>query len=200
MKKILCFGDSNTFGFNPHNGLRYSESKRWSGILANNLRGFIVIEAGCNNRNCFCDNGDIELTGCKILPKYLENDLDYVILALGTNDIQKFYRPSDSNIQEGIENLIDIVKKNCPQAKILLLSPSCLSKDILKGYFKCQFDETSIEQSKRFFELYSAAASKKGCDIIDLNKIARVSEADGLHYDVEEHEKIAQALTDYFLK
>ena len=33
MKKILCYGDSNTFGFNPENGKRFDNLTRWSGIL-----------------------------------------------------------------------------------------------------------------------------------------------------------------------
>ena len=33
MKNILCFGDSNTFGFNPENGSRYDKNTRWTGIL-----------------------------------------------------------------------------------------------------------------------------------------------------------------------
>ena len=38
MKKILCYGDSNTFGFNPANGSRYSEEQRWSGRLKELLK------------------------------------------------------------------------------------------------------------------------------------------------------------------
>ena len=37
MKKILCYGDSNTFGFNPTDLTRYNEDQRWSGILKNKL-------------------------------------------------------------------------------------------------------------------------------------------------------------------
>ena len=33
MKYILCYGDSNTFGYNPKNGLRYPEEIRWTGRL-----------------------------------------------------------------------------------------------------------------------------------------------------------------------
>ena len=50
MKKILCFGDSNVYGFNPQNGSRYKEFERWSSLIKNN--GYEIIEAGCNNRTC----------------------------------------------------------------------------------------------------------------------------------------------------
>ena len=42
---ILCFGDSNTFGYNPTNGLRYDKNTRWTGVLQNLLGdNFNVIE------------------------------------------------------------------------------------------------------------------------------------------------------------
>ena len=57
MVEIVCFGDSNTFGFNPKNGKRYDENTRWSGILKRKLKDkFNVIEAGCNNRTCYSIN------------------------------------------------------------------------------------------------------------------------------------------------
>ena len=37
MKKILCYGDSNTFGFNPEDGSRFDENTRWTAILQKNL-------------------------------------------------------------------------------------------------------------------------------------------------------------------
>ena len=33
MKKILCYGDSNTFGYNPYDASRYNEHTRWTAIL-----------------------------------------------------------------------------------------------------------------------------------------------------------------------
>ena len=72
MKKILCFGDSNTFGFNPENGKRFDEKTRWTGILKSKLKDlYIVQEAGCNNRTAFSDNPSGEnFTGYKALKKH----------------------------------------------------------------------------------------------------------------------------------
>ena len=38
MKNIICYGDSNTFGYNPKNGSRYDENTRWTAILQKNLK------------------------------------------------------------------------------------------------------------------------------------------------------------------
>lgn len=70
MKKILCFGDSNTYGFIPQSGLRYDINTRWTGILQTLCNNeFEITEAGCNNRTAFIDNpAGINQTGYKILP------------------------------------------------------------------------------------------------------------------------------------
>ena len=37
MKKILCYGDSNTFGYNPVDGSRFDDKTRWTALLQENL-------------------------------------------------------------------------------------------------------------------------------------------------------------------
>ena len=49
MTTILCYGDSNTYGYNPVNGLRYPKDVRWTGVLQKMLgEEYVVIEEGCN--------------------------------------------------------------------------------------------------------------------------------------------------------
>ena len=33
MKRILCYGDSNTWGYIPENGKRYDNLTRWTKVL-----------------------------------------------------------------------------------------------------------------------------------------------------------------------
>ena len=129
MKKILCFGDSNTYGFIPSSGKRYDENSRWSGILKKLLREeYEIIEAGCNNRTAFCDNpAGVNETGYKVLPSLLTPDIDCVILAVGINDLQYLYNISMKDYENGLENLIGIVRTKLPRAKIILLSPSVIT-------------------------------------------------------------------------
>ena len=57
MKQIICYGDSNTFGYIPGSGKRYSKDIRWTGVLSNLLGDeYKVIEEGCNNRTGFVRN------------------------------------------------------------------------------------------------------------------------------------------------
>lgn len=196
MKKILCFGDSNTYGYIPNNGARYDKNTRWTGVLSLLSHGkFEIIEDGCNNRTAFAANpaGKI-FTGYEILPELLTDDFDAVVLAIGINDTQFLYNLSSIEIASGVEKLINIVKVKSPQAKILLVAPSILTDDVLNGNFACLFDRTSIEKSRQLPLLYQKIAEKQNIEFLDLNSVAKTSSLDGLHYAPEQHLKIAQTI------
>lgn len=196
MKKVLCFGDSNTFGFIPESGKRYDKNTRWSGILAQLAAGrFEIIEAGCNNRTAFTDNpAGFEQTGCKVLPTLLTKDIDCVILAIGVNDLQIFYNPTLEEIKNGMRRLVDIVREHCPNAEIILVSPARLTDNIFNGYFRAMFDKISIEKSLHLSEIYESIAKEKNCRFADWDKIVTVSPKDGLHLEPDAHKKIAEAM------
>lgn len=196
MKKILCFGDSNTFGFNPKNGTRFDKNTRWSGILSFLCKGkYEIIEAGCNNRTCFFDNllGK-ELTGYKILPDYLSQNIDIVILAIGINDLQKSYNATESNLENGIKTLINIVKDKLPKSQIIVISPPIIQEEILNSFFKELFDVDSLDKSHILRKIYKEVAVQNNCLYIDTEQITKTSIIDGLHYDKDGHNKLANAI------
>ena len=49
--KIICFGDSNTWGYDPRSylGERYPKDVRWTGLLSA-LPGLEVVNCGVNGR------------------------------------------------------------------------------------------------------------------------------------------------------
>lgn len=194
MKKVLCFGDSNTFGFNPQNGLQFGRDVRWTGVLQK-LCGdkFLVVEAGCNNRTAFSDNPAGKIyTGNKILPKYLDEKFEYVVLALGINDLQSQYDVSVEDVKNGILDLVKIVRQKLPETKIILVTPAKLAKNVFKSpLFSTLFDEKSIEKSRYLSKIYEQIAEITDCDFVDLNQVATPSDIDGLHFEEEEHKKIA---------
>lgn len=200
MKKVLCFGDSNTFGFNPKNGSRFDKSSRWTGILQALCKNeFNIIEAGCNNRTAFSDNPAGKMfTGYKILPDFLKQDLDFVILAIGINDLQFQYNVTLNDISTGMSNLVEMVKKSLPNSKIVLVSPTELTENVLKSpIFSILFDKTSIEKSKHLSKIYFEISKKYGCEFIGLNNVATPSDIDGLHFEPSEHEKIAKVIFEH---
>ena len=48
MRQVLCFGDSNTYGYVPGTAERYDWDTRWTGIVGTGLmeKGYIVQEEG----------------------------------------------------------------------------------------------------------------------------------------------------------
>ena len=98
MKTILCYGDSNTYGYDPSNGFRYPKNVRWTGVLADLLGPeFTVIEEGCNGRTTVFDD---PLEGWKNGLDYLKpclnshKPIDLVILMLGSNDLKDIFHAS----------------------------------------------------------------------------------------------------------
>ena len=190
MKKILCFGDSNTFGFNPIDFSRYDKAIRWSGILSNK---FNIIEAGCNNRCIFNNSGNFN--SLKTLPKHLTDDLDYIILQVGINDLQFGYNVSLETFKNKLVELLGLIN---PKVKVILLCPNVISQSILNSYFSTLFDESSIEKSKKLPEIYREVSKNFNCLYINLNNIVKVSEIDGLHYDSKNHKILADYLSTQF--
>ena len=52
MKRILCFGDSNTWGLIPGTDRRFADGVRWTSIIRNDLEqsGYEIIEEGLCGR------------------------------------------------------------------------------------------------------------------------------------------------------
>ena len=138
----------------------------------------------------------IDQTGYRILPLILDkySEIDVVIIAIGVNDLQFFYQTDAKKIEDGIENLIGIVKQKFADAKIVIVAPSVITKDILTSGFSAMFDENSIEKSKMLAEIYEKVAKSNDAFFVDLNKVAKVSKTDGLHYEPQEHLKIAETM------
>ena len=201
MKKILCYGDSNTFGFNPKDFSRYDKNTRWTGILQSNLgEEYQVINEGANNRTGFTDNPQGELYSAqKHYPKLISQmkDIDIIILSIGTNDLQFLYNINSDAIEQGLEKLITISKTKTNN--IIIIPPVKLSENILKGFFNNQFDQASIEKSQTAGEIYIKLAKNHECKIFDINEFTHPSISDGLHYSEESHKLIADKLTEFIL-
>ena len=112
MQTILCFGDSNTWGYDPLDGSRYDFATRWPGALQKNLGSdnYRIIEEGLNGRTTA--HNEIERpirSGLEILPVLLEahRPLDWVIIMLGTNDLKTHFNSSAEQIAANVGLLCD---------------------------------------------------------------------------------------------
>ncbi len=203
LKRILCFGDSNTFGYNPLTGSRYDKDSRWSGILSQLLKDkYEVVEEGMNNRTGFFKNPEgLKQSGADYLSVYWQNhcDFDIVILALGTNDAQIFYAMDEIAVEKGLKNLINIIQNANSKPEIILVPPVKITKDLFNGWFAAIFDELSIQRIEKTFYVFEKTAKENGCHYFDFNNFVRPSEYDGIHYTKDSHQIIADRFADFIL-
>ena len=211
MKTILAYGDSNTYGFNPQNGLRYSEDIRWTGRLAKSLASdYKIIEEGCNGRNTvFYDPIDGWKNGLDYLKPCLNSHkpIDIVILMLGSNDLKEMFHATTEKIAEGVETLVKTInsfteEKQGYKPSIVLISPIEIGSGIKNSPFYGRFSESAIERSKEFPKYYKDVAERYGCIFFNAAEWVKPSELDSLHMDSEGHrifaEKLEQIIKENF--
>ena len=203
MKKILCYGDSNTFGFIPENCKRYDKDSRWSGILSEILKeNYQVIEEGMNNRTGFFKNPEgLKQSGGEYLSVFLQNhrNLDICIISLGTNDAQFFYNLDENSTKNGLQNLIDSVREANIKTNIIIVPPVKITENILHSGFSMMFNRESIDKINKVFPIFEQIAKENNCLYFDFNQIASPAQKDGLHYTKESHTIIANKLAEFIL-
>lgn len=198
MKDLLCFGDSNTYGYDPENKLRYDLGERWTGILSRELLpfGIRVDEEGlCGRTTDFEDRYRPGRRGSDALPKLLESySPEAVIIMLGTNDCKSYYRNTPSTITDGLKKLIGQVREYSSRAKILLISPIHLASGVGEKGFDEEFDEDSVKLSRELRSAYSELAESTGCEFLAASDYASPSAADREHLDRSGHKALAAAI------
>ena len=203
MKKILCYGDSNTFGFIPENCKRYDKDSRWSGILSEILKeNYQVIEEGMNNRTGFFKNPEgLKQSGGEYLSVFLQNhrNLDICIISLGTNDAQFFYNLDENSTKNGLQNLIDSVREVNIKTNIIIVPPVKITENILHSGFSMMFNRESIDKINKVFPIFEQIAKENNCLYFDFNHITSPAQKDGLHYTKESHTIIANKLAEFIL-
>lgn len=203
-RRILCYGDSNTFGFIPGRGGRYDRHTRWPGMLQDLLGGSCqVIEEGlCGRTTVFEDVTEQGRCGLDRIESVVKQNLplDLLIFMLGSNDCKVQFGASAEMIAEGMERVLEKAKshvgaKNKVQA--LLIAPAAMTERVVQSGFGLEFDQCSVEVSKELAEEYRAVARRQSCSFLDGSLVTRVSETDGLHLDEEGHRKLAEAVGEW---
>ncbi len=199
VKRILCFGDSNTWGFTPVTGERYPKDVRWTGILAKHP-GWEVIEEGLSGRtSVFTDVLKPWANGLDhIEPTVLSHEpLDVLVIMLGTNDMKLYVANCPEASAMGV---VMLAKKALNVAtytkfKVLIIAPPIISDDRKKnGPPMRQIDDSSLSNSHEFAALYKEQAELNGFDFLDAASVAVPSAADGVHLTPEGHMALAKAV------
>jgi lysophospholipase L1-like esterase len=207
MKTILCYGDSNTWGFNPRTQGRYDHKTRWPMKLASILNEgappddplWWVVEEGQNGRtSCREDPVEGDRNGLRQLLPILESHkpLDVVAVMLGTNDLKPRFSPSPFDIARGVQRVVNAIQdsKTGPgngSPRILMICPPPTAESPV---FKHVFGDSSVAMSKKLPPLYRVMAAESKVHFLDAGKHIKSSEADGIHLDPEAHFQLAEAV------
>ena len=202
-KRILCFGDSNTWGYDPRGG-RYDDQTRWPMHLQQLLGdGFSVVEEGFNGRTCVYDD-PIEggyKSGAAYLPPCLmsHSPLDLVIIMLGTNDTKRRFNLTPMTIGEGMMQLIRLTRLYAVDAqgnppKVLIVAPPPIRDNLMRSRHGECFGEQAIEVSKGLAAEYARIAKLLRCEFFDAASWAEVSANDAVHLTREGHLGLAEGL------
>lgn len=202
MRTILCYGDSNTWGYNPKTKTRYEKDIIWTWILKKRLGDdYEVICEGLNGRTTVWDDpidGEYKNGKRYLLPCiHSHKPIDLVVLFLGSNDLKHRFSLQAVDVAKGVEALVKIIKgsdtgPNMQPPKVLVIIPPPMEKGMENIPVMCGGIEKSLKFSEEFQNIL-----QEQCDLIDASKIIRSSKIDGLHLDSEAHEKLGIHISEY---
>ena len=200
-KRILCFGDSNTYGYDPRGG-RYDEDTRWPTRLGKLLGDdYTVIEEGFGGRTCVFDDpteGGFK-SGAAYLPPCLmsHNPLDLVMIMLGTNDTKRRFGMSPMTIGDGMMQLVRLTRWYGADAqgqppRVMIVAPAPISEAVRRARFAECFGPDAPEVSRGLAAEFRRISRLLRCDFLDAGAWAEPSEADGVHLTAEAHARLAE--------
>lgn len=171
--KVICFGDSNTYGYDPRSyfGGRYPEDSRWVDILAAKT-GWEVVNRGENGR---------------CIPRQsvaFPADTDLLILMLGTNDLLQGGTPQQA--AERMEHFL--LGLSLERRKVLLVAPPSLV------FGEWVPDERLIAASRVLAKTYGNLAGQLGVRFADAGSWNVPLAYDGVHFTGQGHQAFAEGI------
>ena len=169
--RILCFGDSNTYGYDPRGffGDRYGAEDRWVDLLAKQT-GHECINAGANGR---------EIPRSPYALRLLTNqkEVDIFLVMLGTNDLLQ-----GTSVKEAATRMEAFLTALLPHGKkILLVAPPPMKRGAW-----VPTDEL-VAESVQLAEEYKLLAEKLNIPFVDTRTWNIDLAFDGVHFTEEGH-------------
>ncbi len=208
MINILCYGDSNTFGWDAETSTRLGMDERWPGVVRKILGdNFNIIEEGLPGRTTVWYDPVMNLiSGADYLFPCLSSHqpLDMVVFMLGSNDLKQMFAASPFDVFWGMERVLKIAydfksDSNPTAPKLFLISPPHICAP--KNQFAEMFYDAE-EKSQNIGKYYRQLSDKYDTLFCDASEITKPSKTDGLHIDEKNHkilgECIAKQIMEYF--
>ena len=176
--RILCFGDSNTYGYDPRGffGDRYGADDCWVDLLAKKT-SHEVINAGTNGRGI-----PRNLYALRLLNEHAP--VDIFLVMLGTNDLLQGTSAKDTTAR--METFLNSLLPHCKQ--ILLVAPSPMKRGAW-----VPTDEL-VDESVQLAEEYMLLAEKVNIPFVDTRHWNIELTFDGVHFTESGHHTFAENL------
>ena len=186
--KILCFGDSNTYGYDPRSfiGSQYPAQHCWVDLLAQKL-GCKVVNAGENGREILRREGellrfDLMLTNQK--------PIDLLVVMLGGNDLLQGNSVND--VVGRMESFLQHIE--LPKEKILLIGPPPMKQG------EWVPTQALIDASITLNREYKVLSERLGIRFADAGEWDIPLTFDGVHFTEEGHKVFSEKLVNYLNK
>ncbi|KAK7248762.1 GDSL-like lipase/acylhydrolase [Aureococcus anophagefferens] len=197
--RVVCYGDSNTWGFDAFSPAaaregvlcRFCEGGRWPRVAEKLLGpGYAVVEEGLNGRTTVHPDplmGDYDANGRATLAAILHSHkpFDVVVLMLGTNDLKTHLSLTPEQIAKGASTLVgDVFKmgvtRSAERPKVLLVAPPKVWDKPEWGFAGAR------SRSDACRACYAAEAEAHGCAFLDANDVFAIPDpakegGDGIH-------------------
>ena len=192
MNRVLFYGDSNVFGFDPRGmtGGRYPAAERWTQLLSKKLYGeWKVFDDGMNGR-IIPDNPYSFLAMDKAVLEH--SPLDLFVVMLGTNDLLGMANP-DADVVAG--RMRDLIERQMRRQEfidnrtaILIVSPMTIRPNMDDFLTECE------GQRRRLATQIDMIAQEFGCFYTDAGSWDLDMAFDGIHLSEEGHAEFARQM------
>ena len=180
--KILCFGDSNTYGYDPRSyfGGQYPAQHRWVDLLAQKL-SCKAVNAGENGWEIPGREGDLQRFDLMLSN---QKPLDLLVIMLGGNDLLQ------GNSVEAVAQRMEafLSRISLEKSQIVLIGPPRMRPGAWIT------DDRLSEDCVRLNAAYSAVAEKLGVWFVDAIDWDIEVTFDGVHYSEQGHMAFAEQL------
>lgn len=199
--RYLCIGDSNTWGYNPEDGLRHKN--RWTKVLADKMPEHQIIEEGLNGRTILSDDLFMPerkgISGLKMM-LMTHKPVDCVIIMLGTNELKKSFVGTAEYIAGGIEEFLKIILDEAlwdrfKVPEVLVVSPTLIRDELItNGDVFGEFDEKSVIESKKMADEIKKVCDRYNVEFLNAADYAEASLLDNIHMNGENHIRLAEGI------
>ncbi|OGM25751.1 hypothetical protein A2627_01615 [Candidatus Woesebacteria bacterium RIFCSPHIGHO2_01_FULL_39_28] len=203
--RILCYGDSLTFGHDVETDTRFNALERWTGILQKTLGvNYEIIEEGLGGRTTDIDDPKKEgRNGLSYFQSCVMSQvpLDVIIILLGTNDLKSRFIRTPAQVADSFRKYKTAIEQACNKwnvrfPKVILVSPPIVDEDKIPHEWHM---EGSGEKSKQLSKEYEKVAKEIGFEFVDIAPVVKVSTIDGTHLEKSSNVNIANLLSQKLL-